>query len=646
MRYQSVDEFRAHVTKLKGSDQARQRRLLCCCGTGCLASGAAAVAEATQKALAALPTDKQAKLNLVMKKTGCHGFCEKGPLLVLMPEARGAPADSLRGGGRPSGPSQTIFYKNVKPKDVPEVIEKTVLGGRVIERLLYRDPKTDKPVTHYGEIDFYAKQTRVAMRNIGLIDPANLDDYLLRDGYQALGKVLSAMTPEQVLATVEKAKLRGRGGGGFDAGRKWRSCKSSKVSDVRYVICNGDEGDPGAFMDRSIMEGDPHGVIEGMIIGAYALECHEGYVYVRQEYPLAVEHLQHAINDARERGLLGEKILGSDFSFDLTIARGGGAFVCGESSALMRSVEGKVGEPRAKYVHATDRGLWDKPTVLNNVETWVTVPRIIEKGADWFCSIGTERSKGTKAFALTGKVKNTGLVEVEMGTTMRNIIFGPGGGMLAEGERGRFKAVQTGGPSGGCLPESHLDLPVDFDSLTKAGSMMGSGGMIVMDHSTCMVDVARYFLSFLTDESCGKCVPCREGLWQMYRIVSRICEGKGTEPDLVKIEDLSQAIELGSLCALGKSGPTPVLSTLRYFKDEYLAHIQHHRCPAGVCKALITYRIDGANCDGCGACLSACAQSFITGTPKKGESFKIDELRCDRCGACAAVCKRGAILVA
>jgi NADH:ubiquinone oxidoreductase subunit F (NADH-binding)/(2Fe-2S) ferredoxin/NAD-dependent dihydropyrimidine dehydrogenase PreA subunit len=625
-RFQSVDEFRAHVSKLKASDQAKQRRLLCCCGTGCLASGAAAVAEATQKALDALPADKRAKLSLVMKKTGCHGFCEKGPLLVLMPEA--------------------VFYKNVKPKDVPEVIEQSVLGGEVIERLLYRDPKSDKPVTHYGEIDFYAKQTRVAMRNIGLIDPANLDDYLLRDGYQALAKVLSGMTPEQVLSTVEKAKLRGRGGGGFDAGRKWRSCKSSKVSDTRYIICNGDEGDPGAFMDRSIMEGDPHGVIEGMIIGAYALECRDGYVYVRQEYPLAVEHLQRAINDARAHGLLGENIMGSGFSFDLTIARGGGAFVCGESSALMRSVEGKVGEPRAKYVHATDKGLWDRPTVLNNVETWVTVPRIIEKGADWFCSIGTERSKGTKAFALTGKVKNTGLVEVEMGTTMRNIIFGPGGGMLSEGERGKFKAVQTGGPSGGCLPESHLDLPVDFDSLTKAGSMMGSGGMIVMDHSTCMVDVARYFLSFLTDESCGKCVPCREGLWQMYRIVSRICDGKGTEADLDKIDDLSKAIELGSLCALGKSGPTPVLSTLRYFKDEYLAHIQHHRCPAGVCKALITYRIDGADCDGCGACLSACAQGFITGTPKKGDSFKIDELRCDRCGACAAVCKRGAIQVA
>jgi NADH-quinone oxidoreductase subunit F len=621
--YQTVDDLRAHVGKLRSSGEADRRRLLCCCGTGCIASGAAPVAEALHKALAELPADKRAPLNLVMKRTGCHGLCQKGPLVVLMPEG--------------------TFYTSVKPKDVPEIVSRSVLGGEVIERLLYRDA-SGKPVQKYSAIDFYAKQTRVAMRNVGQIDPASLDDYLLRDGYQALCKVLTTMTPEQVMQTVEKAKLRGRGGGGFDAGRKWRSCKSAK-GELRYIICNGDEGDPGAFMDCSIMEGDPHGVIEGMIIGAYALECHEGYIYVRQEYPLAVKHLQRALSDARAANLLGENILGSGFSFDITIARGGGAFVCGESSALMRSVEGKVGEPRAKYVHATDKGLWDRPTVLNNVETWVNVVRIMERGADWFCGMGTERSKGTKAFSLTGKVKHTGIVEVEMGTTLRQIIFGPGGGMLVEGEGGRFKAVQTGGPSGGCLPESLLDLSVDFDSLTKAGSMMGSGGMIVMDHRTCMVDVARYFLHFLTDESCGKCVPCREGLWQLDRIVSRICEGKGAEADLDKIEDLSKAIELGSLCALGKSGPTPVLSTLRYFRDEYLAHIKDHRCPAGVCKALITYSIDKALCDGCGACLAACASSAILGTPKKGDSFEINALKCDRCGACAAVCKRGAIAI-
>jgi NADH-quinone oxidoreductase subunit F len=623
--YETVEAFESHVAQLKSSDEAKKRRVLVCCGTGCLACGARAVAEALDEGLAALAPDKRAELALVIKRTGCHGFCEKGPLVVLMPE-------------------QT-FYIGVKPKQVEQIIERSLLGGEVIEELLYEDPKSGKAVPKYGEIDFYARQTRVAMRNIGQIAPADIDDYLLRDGYAALVKALSTMTPEEVMTAIEQAKLRGRGGGGFDAGRKWRSCKRAE-GDARYVICNGDEGDPGAFMDRSIMEGDPHGVIEGMIIGAYALECSEGYIYVRQEYPLAVEHLQRAIDDARSRGLLGERILGTDFSFEISISRGGGAFVCGESSALMRSVEGKVGEPRAKYIHATDKGLWDQPTVLNNVETWVNVPRIIEKGADWFRSLGTEGSKGTKAFALTGKVKNTGLVEVEMGTTLREIIFEAGGGMLSEGERGAFKAVQTGGPSGGCLPESMLDLPVDFDTLTEAGSMMGSGGMIVMDHSTCMVDVARYFLSFLVDESCGKCVPCREGLFQMYQIVSRICEGQGKPEDLDKIEDLSQAIVLGALCALGKSGPNPVLSTLKYFRSEYEAHINDRRCPAGVCKALITYSVDLEKCDGCGACLSACAVSAITGTPKKGDTFKIDELVCDRCGACAAVCKRDAVLVA
>ncbi|MFH0900148.1 MAG: NADH-ubiquinone oxidoreductase-F iron-sulfur binding region domain-containing protein [Pseudomonadota bacterium] len=624
VRYESVRAFRDHVASLRASDQAVKRRVLVCCGTGCLAGGAREVAQAFDQQLVALGIDKQVELGLVVKRTGCHGFCEKGPLVVLMPEG--------------------VFYKNVKAKDVEAIVEQSVLGGKTIESLLYVDVQTGKPVAKYSDIEFYARQRRVAMRNIGQIDPASLDDYLIRDGYSSLAKALTTMTPEGVLSCVEQAKLRGRGGGGFDAGRKWRTCKKAG-GDVRYVICNGDEGDPGAFMDRSVMEGDPHGVIEGMIIGAYAIDCHQGFIYVRQEYPLAVEHLRKAIADARERNLLGPDILGTGFSFDLEIARGGGAFVCGESSALMRSVEGKAGEPRAKYVHATEKGLWEKPTVLNNVETWVDVVRIIEQGAEWFCSLGTEGSKGTKAFALVGKVRNTGLVEVEMGTTLRDIIFGPGGGMLGTGDRGRFKAVQTGGPSGGCLPERLLDLPVDFDSLTAAGSMMGSGGMIVMDHSTCMVDVARYFLSFLTDESCGKCVPCREGLYQMYLIVSRICEGKGELADLAKIEDLSQTILLGSLCGLGKSGPNPVLSTLRYFRDEYEAHIKDHRCPAGVCKALISYRIDNTVCNGCGACLTACASSAISGIRKKGETFQVDEIRCNRCGACAAVCKLDSVKV-
>ena len=626
--YKDAEGFGAYVEQLKGSDLAGKRRILVCCGTGCIASGAAGVAEALDKELAALPEAERAELNLVVKRTGCHGFCEKGPLVVLMPEE--------------------TFYVNVKPKQVADIVERSVKGGEVIEELLYRDASTDAPVAKYGEIDFYKAQTRVAMRNIGLIDPADIDDYLLRDGYAALAKALSTMTPQDVMKAVADAKLRGRGGGGFDAGKKWshaRHAAEALEKHELYVLCNGDEGDPGAFMDRSIMEGDPHGVLEGMIIGAYALGSAKGYIYVRQEYPLAVENLKKAIADAKERGLLGVNILGSGFDFDLEISRGGGAFVCGESSALMRSVEGKVGEPRAKYIHATDRGLWDRPTVLNNVETWVNVPRIIEKGAAWFTSLGSERSKGTKAFSLVGKVRNTGLVEVEMGTTLREIIFGPGGGMLDGGEKGKFKAVQTGGPSGGCLPEANLDLPVDFDSLTKAGSMMGSGGMIVMDHSTCMVDVARYFTSFLVDESCGKCVPCREGLYQMYRLLSRICEGEGKPEDLEVIQSLSETILVGSLCGLGKSGPNPVLSTLKYFKNEYLAHINDRRCPGGVCKALITYSIDNEACDGCGACLPACAATAIIGTPKKGETFQIDELKCDRCGACAAVCKRGAVAV-
>jgi NADH-quinone oxidoreductase subunit F len=622
VRYETALDLKTHVGQLKSSGQGQKRRVLVCCGTGCMAGGAAGVAGAFAEALS---DEDRVELNLVIKKTGCHGFCEKGPLVVLMPEE--------------------TFYMGVKPKHVPDLVQRSVRGDEVIEELLYRDLESGKPVREYGKIPFYSGQMRVAMRNIGLIDPADIDDYLLRGGYAALSKALTSMTQDDVLEEIGRAKLRGRGGGGFDAGRKWRSCRRAD-GDVRYVICNGDEGDPGAFMDRSIMEGDPHGVIEGMIIGAYALNSHQGYVYVRQEYPLAVRHMQQAIDDARARNLLGEDILGTGFSFDIQISRGGGAFVCGESSALMRSVEGKVGEPRAKYVHATDRGLWDQPTVLNNVETWVNVPRIIEKGAAWFSAMGSEKSKGTKAFSLVGKVKNTGLVEVEMGTTLRQIIFGPGGGMLDDGERGKFKAVQTGGPSGGCIPESLLDLEVDFDSLTEAGSMMGSGGMIVMDHSTCMVDVARYFLSFLVDESCGKCVPCREGLYQMYQLVSRICEGKGRAGDLEFIERLSKVIEVGSLCALGKSGPTPVLSTLRYFREEYQAHIEQGRCPAGVCKALITYSIDNEACDGCGACLPACASNAILGTPKKGDTFEIKELECDRCGACLAVCKRGAVKVA
>lgn len=623
VRWESVEAFHDYVQTLQAATQTNE--LTVCCGTGCLAGGAQPVADAFEQQLEAIETQNGNKKPLPkLKKTGCHGFCEKGPLVVLMPKG--------------------VFYKNVKPQDVERIIRESVLGEAVLQDLLYVDSRSGNPVENVDQIEFYAKQTRVAMRNIGQMDPASIDDYLRRGGYGALVKAISTMTPDDVLNAVSEAGLRGRGGGGFDAGRKWKSCKNSP-SDERFVICNGDEGDPGAFMDRSIMEGDPHGVIEGMVLGAYAIGCKKGFIYVRQEYPLAVHHLQCAIEDARARGLLGENILGSGFRFDLEISRGGGAFVCGESSALMRSVEGKVGEPRAKYVHATDRGLWDKPTVLNNVETWVNVPRIVEHGAKWFASMGTARSKGTKAFALTGKVKNTGLVEVQMGTTLREIIFGAGGGMLDSGPRGEFKAVQTGGPSGGCLPAEMLDLQVDFDTLSQAGSMMGSGGMIVMDQRTCMVDVARYFLSFLVDESCGKCVPCREGLFQMRDIVARICEGKGSLQDIDRLEDLASAIELGSLCALGKSGTNPVRSTLRYFRHEYEAHIHDKKCPAGVCKGLITYSIDTDKCTGCAACVRACASSAITGTIKQGKTFRIDEHACDRCGACYSVCKFDAVLI-
>ena len=486
---------------------------------------------------------------------------------------------------------------------------------------------------------FFSHQRRIALRNLGKIAPFDIREYIAVDGYKALAKVLTTMTPDQVIDEITKSELRGRGGGGFSAGKKWRTCCNVK-SDTRYVICNGDEGDPGAFMDRSMMEGDPHSVLEGMMICAFAIGAKQGYIYVRDEYPLAVIHLQKAIADCEEHGLLGDKILGADFSFSIRIARGAGAFVCGESSALMRSVAGEVGEPRAKYIHSVIKGLYDQPTVLNNVETFVNVPVIINHGADWFRKIGVSKNSGTKVFSLVGKVRNTGLIEVAMGTTMREIIYDIGGGIID----GRpFKGVQTGGPSGGCLPESKLDLPVDFDSLTEAGSMMGSGGMIVMDDKTCMVDVARYFLQFLVSESCGKCVPCREGLYQLHKLTIKICEGNGTEADIEKMEKLSQEIVVGSLCGLGKSGPNPLLSTIKYYRDEYLAHIHDKKCPAGVCRNLITYRVIPELCTGCLACITACAYHAITG--QKKEPHVINQDLCEKCGACVAVCKHDAIEV-
>jgi NADH-quinone oxidoreductase subunit F len=610
-------EALAEVRAALRSDRTLERRaILVCAGTGCIANGSLKVAEALNEALRR--SGAGCGVELFVKKTGCHGFCEKGPLVVFEP------------GG--------TVYTRVKPKDAAEIVEKTVLKNELLERLLYRFPGSEETFENYERIPFYARQQRNVLRNIGRIDPEDIRDYILHGGYSALAKVLSGLTPGDVIGAVERSGLRGCGGGGFPTGRKWRSCVETP-SDVRYVICNADEGDPGAFMDRSILEGDPHAVLEGMLIGAYAVGARQGYIYVRDEYPLAVSRFAAALEEARRWGLLGENILGTSFSFDVSISRGGGSFVCGESSALMQSVAGKVGEPRAKYTRSTERGLYDKPTVLNNVETFANVPLIIERGAEWFASIGTARSKGTKAFALVGKVNNTGLVEVPMGTTLRTIIFEIGGG-IREGRK--FKAVQTGGPSGGCLPESKLDLPVDFDTLTREGSMMGSGGMIVMDDATCMVDVARYFTTFLTEESCGKCAACRLGLAHMKEILDRICAGEGRPEDIPLMEELFVVLDDASLCGLGKSAANPIRSTLKFFREEYEAHIVDKKCPAGVCRGLITYTIDPALCTGCLVCKRACPAGAISG--EKKEPHFLDETKCDRCGICVASCKFDAIL--
>ena len=585
-----------------------------CGGTGCLSNGSEQVAGAFLEEM------KRQGLNgkVSLKKTGCHGFCERGPLVTLHPSE--------------------IFYQRVSEKDAAEIVAETLIGGRVVERLLYADPQTGEKIAHHDEIPFYKHQMRIALRNNGRIDPTDIRDSIANGGYAALAKALTSMTSEEIITTIEKSGLRGRGGGGFPAGRKWRSCRDAH-GEVRYVVCNGDEGDPGAFMDRSIMEGDPHSVIEGVIIGAFAIGANQGFIYVRNEYPLAVKHLSGALRQAREYGFLGKNIFNSGFDFDVRINRGGGAFVCGESSALMASLEGRAGEPRAKYIHTVERGLYDQPTNLNNVETWATVPVIITRGADWFVSLGTDGSKGTKVFSLVGKVKNTGLVEVPMGITLRDIVYKIGGGILKDRD---FKAVQTGGPSGGCIPNSLIDMPVDFDELTKGGSMMGSGGMIVMDETDCMVDVAKYFTKFLEEESCGKCTPCREGVRRMKEVLTDISEGRGTESSIPLLEELAEAIALGSLCALGGTASNPVLSTLRYFRDEYEAHIKEKRCPAGVCKELILYSILEDLCTGCHRCFRECPQQAISGEAKK--PHEIDPAKCIKCGICYDVCKFDAVV--
>ncbi len=579
-----------------------------CSGTACHASGSEKIAAAIEQEI----ENQRLKTEVDFRRTGCHGFCEKGPIVVIYPEE--------------------ICYLQVKPEDIPEVLSQTVKEKKVIDRLLYTDLTTGEKVTYESEIPFYKNQERLVFGPNRRIDPRSIEDYLAIGGYRALAKALFDMIPEQVLEEVDKANLRGRGGGGFPTGRKWQTTRDAP-GEPKYVIVNADEGDPGAYMDRALLEGNPHSVLEGLVIGAYAIGSHEGFIYVRQEYPLAVENVYIAIEQAEEYGFLGKNILGSGFDFIVNVHRGAGAFVSGESSALMTAIEGRVGEPRPKYIRTAVSGIWEKPSNLNNVETWANVPLIIDKGAEWYTSIGTEGSKGTKIFSLVGKVNNTGLVEVPMGTTLRDIIYKIGGG-IPGGKK--FKAVQTGGPSGGVIPEQDLDVPVDFDELSKLGSMMGSGGMIVMDEDTCVVDVARYFVDFLCDESCGKCIPCREGLMRMREILNDIVGGKGREGDIELLEEISQVMANASLCALGTTAPNPVLTTIRCFRDEYRAHIEGKRCPALVCKELVSYYIDPNKCQACLICLRNCPVEAISGA--KNQIHVIDQAKCIKCDTCFEVC--------
>jgi NADH-quinone oxidoreductase subunit F len=605
-RLTSVADLERFRTDLAAGDDHRPCVRICS-GTGCHALRSDKVHEAFCDQL----REHGLEGRIEIRRTGCHGFCEQGTIVTVTP--------------------QEVTYLRVGPEDVAEIVATTLLKGEICERLLYHDG-AGRGIPREDDIPFYKHQTPLVFGLNRFIDPQDIDSYIALGGYGALAKALSQMTPDQVLEEVKTANLRGRGGGGFPAGAKWQTTRDAP-GDVKYVVVNADEGDPGAYMDRSLLEGNPHRVLEGLIIGAYAIGARQGFVYVRQEYPIAVENLAVALGQARDYGLLGDHVLGSDLAFDVRVHRGAGAFVSGESSALMAAIEGRVGEPRPKYVRTSVSGIWGRPTNLNNVETWATVPLIIDRGADWFAGIGTKTSKGTKIFSLVGKVNNTGLVEVPMGMSLRRVVDDIGGGV--PGGR-KFKAVQTGGPSGGVITEEHLDLPVDFDELDKVGSMMGSGGMIVMDEDTCMVDTARYYLDFLAEESCGKCVPCREGMHQMLRVLERICAGEGRPSDLGLLEDLSEMTTDWSLCALGGSAANPVLSTLRNFRDEYEAHIGERRCPAGVCKALISYYIDPAKCQACQACLKNCAVGAISGG--KGVVHVVDQEACTKCGTCLDVC--------
>jgi len=591
--------------------ESRKKRKTCitvCGGTGCHAYGCLKVAQAFKDEI----KNQGLQDSVDVRTTGCHGFCERGPIVVIQPKG--------------------VFYQRIKLEDIKEVIAETIVGKKIIDRLLYVDPRTQEKIVREKNVPFYKKQKRIIFGNNGFIDPTDIRDYIALDGYRALTKILFDMTSEEVIEEIIASGLRGRGGAGFLTGKKWEICHDVN-SDVKYVICNADEGDPGAYMDRSLLEGNPHSVIEGMIIGAYAIGASEGYIYVRMEYPLAVKNVTLAITEAKKLGLLGESILGSEFGFDIHVFRGAGAFVSGEETSLMASIEGKRAFPKQRPPFPAQEGLWGKPTNINNVETWANVPLIINKGAEWYSKIGTRGSKGTKIFSLVGKINNTGLVEVPMGMTLKEIIYDIGGGVK---DNKKFKAVQTGGPSGGCIPAEMLNLPIDFETLTKAGSMMGSGGMIVMDEDTCMVDVARYFLDFTQQESCGKCVPCRIGTKQLVDILTRITQGKGEEGDIEKLEDLAKTVKDGSLCQLGGTAPNPVLTTIRNFKDEYEAHIRDKSCPALVCKELIIYHIEPEKCVGCLLCLKNCPVEAISGERKKVHI--IDQDLCIKCGACLEVC--------
>ncbi len=587
--------------------------ILCCGGTGCTSSGSEGIISELEAQLKANGLEKEIKVI----KTGCFGLCALGPILVVYPEG--------------------AFYSRVEKEDVKEIVEEHLLKGRIVKRLLYQETIEEDTIKSLNEVDFYKKQQRIALRNCGVIDPENIDEYIATDGYKALGKALTEMTREEVIDVITASGLRGRGGGGFPTGLKWKFTYNAK-GDKKYVACNADEGDPGAFMDRSVLEGDPHSIIEAMAIAAYAVGADEGYIYIRAEYPIAVKRLEIAIAQAKEYGLLGKNIFGTDFSFNLELRLGAGAFVCGEETALMTSIEGKRGEPRPRPPFPANSGLWAKPTLLNNVETYANIAQIINNGAQWFNSIGTEKSKGTKVFALGGKINNTGLVEVPMGTTLREIVEEIGGG-IPNGKK--FKAAQTGGPSGGCIPASLMDTPIDYDSLMQIGSMMGSGGLIVMDEDNCMVDIAKFFLEFTVDESCGKCAPCRIGTRRLLELLTKITDGKGTMEDIDKLEELCYNIKESSLCGLGQTAPNPVLSTLKYFRDEYIAHVQDKTCPAGVCKALLKYIIDADKCKGCSLCARQCPVGAITGKVK--EPFVIDSDKCIKCGVCMSSCKFGAI---